>query len=44
MKTNKENTSGDKQWINKIHCGNTLEVLKKMPDNFVDCVITSPPY
>jgi site-specific DNA-methyltransferase (adenine-specific) len=32
------------EWINKIHEGNTLDVLKKMPSNFVDCVITSPPY
>jgi len=32
------------EWINKIICGNTLEILKKMPDNFVDVIITSPPY
>jgi len=44
METNKTIKSGGEQWINKIHCGDTLKVLKKMPDNFVDCVITSPPY
>ena len=44
METNKTNTQGGEQWINKIHCGDVLEVLKKMPDNFVDCIITSPPY
>ena len=24
--------------------GDSLEILKEMPDNFVDCVMTSPPY
>ena len=24
--------------------GNCLDELRKMPDNSVDCVITSPPY
>jgi len=32
------------KWINKIHQGDVIEVLKKMPDNLVDMVITSPPY
>jgi len=30
--------------INKIYQGNALEVLKKFPSEFVDCMITSPPY
>jgi DNA modification methylase len=30
--------------INQIICGDALEVLKKMPSDFVDCIITSPPY
>src|SRR3990167_10522664 len=30
--------------MDKIICGDTLEVLKTFPDEFVDCVITSPPY
>lgn len=25
-------------------CGDSLNVLKKIPDNSIDCVITSPPY
>jgi len=29
---------------NQIICGHTPEVLKTLPDDFVDCVITSPPY
>ncbi|OFX44560.1 MAG: DNA modification methylase [Bacteroidetes bacterium GWA2_30_7] len=30
--------------INKIHCGDSLEVLRKLPGNCIDLVITSPPY
>jgi len=32
------------KWVNKIHCGDVLEILRQMPDEFVDCIITSPPY
>ncbi|KKN55717.1 hypothetical protein LCGC14_0579260 [marine sediment metagenome] len=32
------------QFINKIHQGNSLDILKQIPDNSVDTVITSPPY
>jgi len=30
--------------INKIICADCLEIMKEMPDNFVDLVVTSPPY
>ena len=30
--------------VNKIYQGDSLEVLKSWPDEFVDCIITSPPY
>jgi len=30
--------------INKIIQGDTLEVLKTMPDESIDSIITSPPY
>jgi len=30
--------------INEIFHGNCLDVLKTMPDNSVDCCVTSPPY
>src|SRR3989337_697682 len=30
--------------LNKILCGDALTLLKQMPDNFIDTVITSPPY
>ena len=29
---------------NKILQGNTLDILKKLPDECIDCAITSPPY
>ena len=41
------NKSGDEsmeEWINKIHQGNAIELAKKMPDDSVDMVFTSPPY
>lgn len=30
--------------INKILVGDSLNTLKSLPDKFVDCVVTSPPY
>jgi site-specific DNA-methyltransferase (adenine-specific) len=30
--------------INKIYNEPCLETLKKIPDNFIDCIVTSPPY
>ncbi len=29
---------------NKILCGDSLEIMKKMPDSCLDLVVTSPPY
>lgn len=31
-------------YINKIFCGDALEILKSLPDEFVDLGVTSPPY
>lgn len=31
-------------WLNKVHCGDALELLKLMPDCSVDLVLTDPPY
>ena len=28
----------------RIYCGDALTVLKTLPDNSVNCYITSPPY
>ena len=30
--------------VNTIYNEDCLQTIKKMPDNFVDCIITSPPY
>ena len=30
--------------INKVYNENCLETMAKMPDNFVDLTVTSPPY
>lgn len=30
--------------VNEILCGDALQVLKTLPDNYVQCVVTSPPY
>lgn len=31
-------------YLNQIICGDALQVLRVMPDNLVNCVVTSPPY
>lgn len=31
-------------FINKIICGDCLEVMKTMPDDCIDTIITDPPY
>jgi DNA modification methylase len=33
-----------KDLVNQILEGNALDILKTFPSNFIDCVITSPPY
>ncbi|MBW2993472.1 site-specific DNA-methyltransferase [Candidatus Woesearchaeota archaeon] len=30
--------------LNKIYCDDVLQFCKKLPDNYVDCIMTSPPY
>ena len=32
------------EFENKIICGDSFEILKKLPDNCIDLVFTSPPY
>lgn len=38
------NNEINKKFINKIHCADSLELIKKFPDNCIDIVLTSPPY
>jgi len=30
--------------INKVHCGDSLLLLKQLPDNSIDSIVTDPPY
>lgn len=30
--------------INKLYCIDNIEGMKKLPDNFIDLTVTSPPY
>ena len=30
--------------VNKIYCGDNLEIMRNIPDNYIDLTITSPPY
>ena len=33
-----------KEIINTVICGDALSILKTLPDESVNCVVTSPPY
>lgn len=33
-----------KKWIGKVHCGDCIELMDKMPAESVGLVVTSPPY
>ena len=39
-----KNVDIPKEYENRIICGDSLDVLKKLPDNCIDMVFTSPPY
>ena len=32
------------KWINSIYCGDCMELMKQIPDNFIDMVFVDPPY
>ena len=34
----------ENQYLNKIICGDCIEIMKQLPDKCVDLVVTSPPY
>ena len=40
----KKNNELPKKFENRIICGDSIEVLKDLPDNSIDLVFTSPPY
>jgi len=33
-----------RDWINKVICGDCLEVMKKIPDKFIDMILCDLPY
>ncbi|HHX74029.1 MAG TPA: site-specific DNA-methyltransferase [Firmicutes bacterium] len=40
----RENTCVPRTYENRIICGDSLEILKVLPDNCIDLIFTSPPY
>jgi len=32
------------EWVGKVHCGDCVELMNKMPPESVDLIVTSPPY
>ncbi len=40
----KKNNDISNEYLNKIICGDSEEILKQLPDNCIDLVFTSPPY
>jgi site-specific DNA-methyltransferase (adenine-specific) len=32
------------KWLNKVHCGDCIELMNQMPEKSVSCIVTSPPY
>lgn len=32
------------RWLNKVHCGDAVELMNRMPDGSVGLCVTSPPY
>jgi len=43
---NGENVGAEQRtkFLDKIFCGDTLHILKSIPDNLIDCCVCSPPY
>ncbi len=31
-------------WLNKVHCGDCIDIMNQMPVGSVDLIVTSPPY
>jgi len=41
---NQKTENNFKKWLNTIQCMDCVEGMKKLPDNSIDLVVTSPPY
>lgn len=44
IKSDDKNDSTLKKWINTIQCSDCVNAMKKLPNNSIDMVVTSPPY
>ena len=40
----KDRPSDMARWLNRIHHGDCVELMNRMPDGCVDLIVTSPPY
>jgi DNA modification methylase len=38
------NKEQKEKWINQVHHGDCRDVMREMPSNFIDLIVTSPPY
>lgn len=32
------------RWKNRVHLGSCFDLMKQLPDESIDCLVTSPPY
>ncbi|MFH3651806.1 hypothetical protein WAH63_22105, partial [Acinetobacter baumannii] len=32
------------RWLNKIHCGDNLDIVNQLPEKSVGLIVTSPPF
>lgn len=44
MQKNNENANSINSLLDNIHHGDSLELMRKIPDNSIDVILTSPPY
>lgn len=44
IKQGRKNKAYTPDYINKILCGDAIDIMKKIPHNSVDLIVTSPPY
>lgn len=39
-----ENDKNLSKWTSKVHCSDCIELMDKLPENSISCIVTSPPY
>ena len=43
-KSNNKKSQSVNLWLNKIHCGDAIDIMNSIPKGSVDLIVTSPPY